>query len=351
MFSHDRHESSRVLLDLANGNLQDVSVPSELEDKVQMGNSDAEIQNGKPSPAVVHEVSYPKRQWGASWWEQYSILFWRGIKERRHEYFSWLRIFQVLSTAFILGLLWWQSDSNSPKACKNSINFTFCPSAYLGNIQPSIELSQLPLQVGLLFFIAIFTFPQERAMLSKERAADMYRLSLRLSAGPFFLSLLTVFLCIVAAQGLGLAIGATLMDLKRATTLASVTVMTFMLAGGFFVQKVPIFISWIRYLSFNYHTFKLLLKVQYEHITPTINGMRIDNGIIEVSALVAMWIRLGQNAARKNLICRAKPRTQRQMYTHPSCNIQSSHHRPTGNGILLQNQNPSTLHCQLRSSN
>lgn len=54
------------------------------------------------------------------------------------------------------------------------------------------------------------------------------------------------------------------------------------------LQKVPIFISWIRYLSFNYHTFKLLLKVQYEHITPTIKGMRIDNGIIEVSALVAM---------------------------------------------------------------
>lgn len=37
-------------------------------------------------------------------------------------------------------------------------------------------------------------------------------------------------------QGLGLAIGASLMDLKRATTLASVTVMTFMLAGGFFVS-------------------------------------------------------------------------------------------------------------------
>lgn len=36
-------------------------------------------------------------------------------------------------------------------------------------------------------------------------------------------------------QGFGLAIGASLMDLKKATTLASVTVMTFMLAGGFFV--------------------------------------------------------------------------------------------------------------------
>lgn len=97
------------------------------------------------------------------------------------------------------------------------------------------------LQAGLLFFIAvfwgffpvftaIFTFPQERAMLSKERAADMYRLSayfvarttsdlpldlilpvlfliivyfmagLRMDAGSFFLTMLTVFLCIIAAQ-------------------------------------------------------------------------------------------------------------------------------------------------------
>lgn len=48
---------AEFLLDLANGNLNDVSVPSELEDKVQIGNSDTETRNGKPSPAIVHEVS------------------------------------------------------------------------------------------------------------------------------------------------------------------------------------------------------------------------------------------------------------------------------------------------------
>ena len=47
---------AEFLLDLANGNINDVSVPSELEDKVQIGNSKAETSNGKPSPAVVHEV-------------------------------------------------------------------------------------------------------------------------------------------------------------------------------------------------------------------------------------------------------------------------------------------------------
>ncbi|XP_057973441.1 ABC transporter G family member 22 isoform X2 [Malania oleifera] len=325
---------AEFLLDLANGNINDVSLPSELEDRVQMGNLETETQNGKPSPAVVHEylveayetrvaekekkklmapipideelkakVCSPKREWGASWCEQYSILFRRGLKERRHDYFSWLRITQVVSTAIILGLLWWQSDSNSPRGLQDQAGLLFFIAVFWGFFP---------------IFTAIFTFPQERAMLSKERAADMYRLSayflarttsdlpldlllpilfllvvyfmagLRLSAGCFFLSMLTVFLCIVAAQGLGLAIGATLMDLKRATTLASVTVMTFMLAGGYFVKKVPVFISWIRYISFNYHTYQLLLKVQYKHITPTINGMKIDSGVKEVSALVAM---------------------------------------------------------------
>lgn len=49
---------AEFLLDLANGNLNDVSVPSELEDKVQMENSEADTRHGKPSPVVVHEV-YP----------------------------------------------------------------------------------------------------------------------------------------------------------------------------------------------------------------------------------------------------------------------------------------------------
>ncbi|KAL6496364.1 ABC transporter G member 22 [Orobanche gracilis] len=339
---------AEFMLDLANGNVTDISVPSELEDKVQMGNCRAETKRGRPAQAVVQEylieayetriaenekkklrnslpvnveiksrICYSKREWGASWCEQYSILFRRGLKERRHEYFSWLRITQVLATATILGLLWWQSGSNNPNRLQDQAGLLFFIAVFWGFFP---------------VFTAIFTFPQEKAMLCKERAADMYRLSayflarttsdlpldlvlpllfilvvyfmagLRMDAGSFSLTIMTVYLCIIAAQGLGLAIGATLMDFKKATTLASVTVMAFMLAGGFFVKcigwlspsnafqywNVPVFISWFRYLSFNYHTYKLLLKVQYEHISHSINGVRIDNGYKEVGVLVAM---------------------------------------------------------------
>lgn len=43
-------------------------------------------------------------------------------------------------------------------------------------------------------------------------------------------------------------------------------------------------------MSFNYHTYKLLVKVQYEQIMQDVNGEEIVNGLKEVSALVAMII-------------------------------------------------------------
>ncbi|THU73650.1 hypothetical protein C4D60_Mb04t25090 [Musa balbisiana] len=325
---------AEFLLDLANGNINDVTLPSELEEKVQSRNLGGSTRNTKPSPEDVHEylveafetrvadkqkkkllaplpisedmkitLSSPKRDWGASWWQQYSILFWRGLKERRHDYLSWMRITQVLAIAVILGLLWWHSNITTQTGQEDQAGLLFFISVFWGFFP---------------VFTAIFTFPQERAMLNKERAVDMYRLSayfiarttsdlpldlllpiifllivyfmagLRLSIEHFFLSMLVVFLSIVAAQGLGLAIGASFMNIKQATTLASVTVMTFMLAGGFFVKRVPAFISWLRFISFNYHSYRLLLKVQYDHVPPHLNVNHLDNGVMEVAAMIAM---------------------------------------------------------------
>jgi len=91
----------------------------------------AEIEKTKlmiPVPLdeeLKSKVCSCKRQWGASWFEQFSILFSRGFRERRHDYFSWLRITQVLATAVILGLLWWQSDAKTPKGLQDQVNYFF----------------------------------------------------------------------------------------------------------------------------------------------------------------------------------------------------------------------------------
>ncbi|KAE8715950.1 ABC transporter G family member 14 [Hibiscus syriacus] len=159
--------------------------------------------------------------------------------------------------------------------------------------------------IALLFFFsvfwgfyplynAVFTFPQERRMLIKEHSSGMYRLSsyflartfgdlplelalpiafvfivywmggLKPDPVTFILSLLVVLYNVLVSQSLGLAIGAILMDVKQATTLASVTTLVFLIAGGYYVQQIPAFIVWLKYLSYSYYCYKLLLGVQYK---------------------------------------------------------------------------------------
>ncbi|KAL3631303.1 ABC transporter G member 21 [Castilleja foliolosa] len=173
------------LLDLANGVTPDSGQDEEVDLHAREENHD-NIQSTKQflissykknlHPLLIEEIrkdphdqhhsgkSSPSRsldnQWTNSWWLQFKVLLSRGLKERKHESYSGLRIFQVMSVSIISGLLWWHSDAN--------------------NIQD---------QVGLLFFFsifwgffplsnAVFVFPQERAMLTRERSSGMYRLLL-----------------------------------------------------------------------------------------------------------------------------------------------------------------------------
>jgi len=158
--------------------------------------------------------------------------------------------------------------------------------------------------VGLLFFFsifwgffplfnAIFAFPLERPMLRKERSSGMYQLSsyyvarmvgdlpmelvlptifvtisywmggLKPSLVTFVLTLLIMLFNVLVSQGIGLALGAILMDVKQATTLASVTMLVFLLAGGYYIQQMPAFIAWLKYFSFSHYCYKLLVAVQY----------------------------------------------------------------------------------------
>ncbi|KAD5507650.1 hypothetical protein E3N88_15353 [Mikania micrantha] len=214
------------LLDLANGISED-SVSSdriEIKQKLVLAYKSNLADNLKAQVLEVDDhannalESKKLERWTTNWWTQVMVLLRRGVKERRHEFFSLLKIGQVVAVSFLTGLLWWQS-----------------------------ETSHLQDQSGLLFFYtgfwgffplfqAIFTFPQEILMLDKERSSGMYRLSsyfvsrtlgdlpmemvmptlfciitywmagLKPTFGSFLYAWFALLLSVLVSQGLGLAL-------------------------------------------------------------------------------------------------------------------------------------------------
>jgi ATP-binding cassette, subfamily G (WHITE), member 2 len=58
------------------------------------------------------EQANKKENWCTSWWSQFTVLLERGLKERRHESFSTLKIMQVFVASILLGILWFQSQGH-----------------------------------------------------------------------------------------------------------------------------------------------------------------------------------------------------------------------------------------------
>ncbi|CAH8331464.1 unnamed protein product [Eruca vesicaria subsp. sativa] len=210
-----------------------------------------------------------------TWFSQLCILLHRLIKERRHESFDALRVFQVVAASLLSGLMWWHSDFRD---VHDRLGLLFFISIFWG-VLPA--------------FNAVFTFPQERAIFTRERASGMYTLSsyfmahvfgslsmelvlptafltltywmvgLRPGIVPFLLTLSVLLLYVLASQGLGLALGATIMDAKKASTIVTVTMLAFVLTGGYYVNKVPSGMVWMKYVSTTFYCYRLMIAIQY----------------------------------------------------------------------------------------
>ena len=86
---------------------------------------------------------------------------------------------------------------------------------------------------------------------------------LRPEIEAFLLTLAVLLGYVLVAQGLGLMVGATIMDAKQASTVVTITMLAFLLVGGFYVQHVPSCMTWLKYTSFTFYCYRLLIGVQY----------------------------------------------------------------------------------------
>ncbi|KAL5737301.1 hypothetical protein ACOSP7_030062 [Xanthoceras sorbifolium] len=330
---------AEFLIDLATGQVNDISVPEgllasqgapdsdravikylQLKYKTQLEPKEKEENHlNTMTPEDLQLAIQVKKDWTLSWWEQFTIVCRRTFKERCRDYFDKLRLVQALGIAVLLGLLWWKSQTGTE--------------------------AQLRDQVGLIFYICIFwtsssifgavyVFPFEKIYLVKERKADMYRLSVYYACSTlcdmvahvfyptifmvivyfmadfkrtvpcFFLTLFSILLIAVTSQGAGELFGAAVLSIKRAGMIASLVLMLFLLTGGYYVQHIPKFMQWLKYSSFMYYGFRLLLKVQYSgdqlyeceskggcrtlQSSPSFDMVNLSGGLQEVWVLLAM---------------------------------------------------------------
>ncbi|KAH9793700.1 Receptor-like protein 7 [Citrus sinensis] len=242
---------SDFLLDLASG------MPSNGSWKEQALVKQTLISQYEKKSCRQIEEDKQFRRFSTTWWQQFLVLVRRGIKEIMDESFSCLKIIEVLVIAFLSGLLWWQSSIYQIQD-QIGLLFFFCDfwgffpirmyrlSAYF----MSRIISDLPIKLVIPTVFVTITY---------------WMAGLKPTASNFFETLFVLLFSVLVSQGLGLAIGAMVMEQKSATILGSIIMQLFVLAGGYYVQNVPSFIAWIKYLSIGHHTYKLLLGSQYNY--------------------------------------------------------------------------------------
>lgn len=208
-----------------------------------------------------------ERKFNTSWFTQFSVLTHRCMKNSRSAIFTPLNIVKSVCLGVIVGLLWFQMPYTERTVVDRSSYFFFTMTYW----------------VFESMFAALFSFPNERRVIFKERASGSYHLSAyffaktvseaptRLSlpalymvisywmagANPrfdiFLASTLCCLLSVMAGESIGLLIGAVVMDFEKAMVIMVVFSLTLMVAGGYYVSNIPSFLTWIKYLSpFNY---------------------------------------------------------------------------------------------------
>lgn len=147
-------------------------------------------------------------------------------------------------------------------------------------------------------FNAVMAFPSERNVILKERASSSYRLSAYFMAKttseapmrlvlPFLYVVIafwmsgvnnkfSVFvgtsgctlLSVMSGEAIGLLMGAAIYDMQKALITMTVIALSLMLLGGFYIQNVPSFIAWARYLSAFKYAFDASQQLVFDENIP-----------------------------------------------------------------------------------
>jgi len=221
-------------------------------------------------------------KYNTSWGAQYRVLVHRALKNSRSAIFTPINLLKSLALGFVAGMLWFRMDYTESTVFDRSSYFFFTMTYWVFDAM----------------FTSLMAFPQERNVILKERSSGSYHLSAYFMAKTtsemptrlilpliymtvsfwmagiserfdlFVYSTLVSLLSVVAGEAIGLMLGASIYDMEKAMTLTTVVSLSLMLLGGFFVENVPFWLDWGKYVSPFKYSFDASRQLVFDRNVP-----------------------------------------------------------------------------------
>lgn len=230
--------------------------------------------------AVGNKSKYSK--YNTSWGLQYRTLVHRSLKNSRSAIFTPINLIKSIALGLVAGLLWFRMDYTESTVFDRSSYFFFAMTFWIFDAM----------------FQSFMAFPQERAVVLKERSSGAYRLSayfmgkttsemptrlvlpfIYMTISFWMATISTKFsvyvtttiislLSVMAGEAIGLLVGSTIYDMEKGMTAMTVISLALALLGGFFVQNIPPFLQWARFLSPFKYSFDASLQLVFKDPVP-----------------------------------------------------------------------------------
>mmetsp|Transcript_36183 Transcript_36183/g.87541 ORF Transcript_36183/g.87541 Transcript_36183/m.87541 type:complete len:716 (-) Transcript_36183:248-2395(-) len=229
-----------------------------------------------------HKKKKKFSKYNTSWAMQYRILVHRALKNSRSAIFTPINLVKSAALGVMVGLLYFQMPYTESSVFDRNSFFFFAMTYWVFDAM----------------FNAMMAFPMERTVILKERSSGAYHLSAYFMAKTtsempmrmalpaiymtisfwmagispkislFLLTTLISLLSVIAGESIGLMIGASIYDMEKAMTTMTVLSLGLMLLGGFFIENVPSWLLWGKYLSPFKYSFDASRQLVFDRPVP-----------------------------------------------------------------------------------
>jgi len=249
------------------------------DNEVIANQMDVSDSSDSDSNGVVNENG---SKYVTTWGTQFGTLTSRALKKNKSTVLAPINIIKTTLLATVTGVVYWDQKYTEKDA--NQVYAYF----FLVMLQ----------WIMMSMSSAVFTFPQDRVVILKERATASYRLSAYFMAMTvadlpvtlimpalymlisywmvawsfgfvtFVLITLIAMVGVMNGQAFGYLIGASFDDLQIGQTVMMVVMSLLMLVGGFFNPNIPSWLSWVQYISPFYYASNAAMQVIFKEPIP-----------------------------------------------------------------------------------